>query len=278
MASQGKRKNHEVSRCLLLNWLDDTVEPAGINYFDLKNYVQKFEVGKRANFAITEYLYTPKVSAAQRQADIEDWFSVDETALGMLARAAHNGAPNEFPDDARFVRRAIRGCISLGCRSAYSFYLIALLPGLPDMLGVDSSHKALVANCWNQIANRFSAFLGWDFSIVYDLPGGLLINEQPFRDWTLRPDAPPFITMPLSPTALLMGRPPQEKRYPQMQLSWIPSPTRTAFVQQHNNFVVETARQWVAGPNRRIISEVAPRLTEELVRQRQATDRHVLLS
>jgi hypothetical protein len=105
MLSNKKRKNHEVSKCLLLNWLHDTILPVGIHYFDLQQYEQKFEVGRRANFAATEYLYTPAVSARERQAAVEDWFSVDETALGMLAKAAHNGSPNEFPDDPRFVLR-----------------------------------------------------------------------------------------------------------------------------------------------------------------------------
>lgn len=277
MPRNSKSKNHEVSRCLLVNWLDETVAPSGVHYFDLQKFQQRFEVGKRANFAVTEYLYTPAVNARERQAAIEDWFSVDETALGLLAKAAHRGSPGEFPEDSRFHSRAIRACVSLGCRSAYSFYLVALLPGLADTLGVDTAHQALVANCFNHITKKFAAFSNWDFSLLYDLPSDLLINEQPFRDWTLRTAVPPFVSMPLSPRALLIGRPPQDTRRSEMSLAWIPAPSRKEFVARHNGFVVETARQWVAAPNRDALSRVAPNLTEERVRQRMATDSYVLL-
>jgi hypothetical protein len=113
----------------------------------------------------------------------------------------------------------------------------------------------------NAIKRKFVQFSNWDFTALYKLPGSLLINEQPFRDWTARAKDPkPFISMPLAPNALLFGQPPKEKGRRHMQLAWVSAPGRPNLVKVHNTFIVETARQWVVGASAAAISAVARKL------------------
>lgn len=272
-----KRKNHEVSKCLLHNWLDSSANPPRVHYFDLRDHQQKFEVGKQAKFATTDYIYTPLIRSDDRDSSFEDWLSVDESGLGLLAKAAHHGSPDLMPSDSKNMSRAIRACIALGCRSAYSFAMIAKIPQLADMLEVDTCHQALIKNAMNILRAKYIQFSNWDFSIFYNLPDSLIINEQPFRDWTLRPDSSPWVSMPLAPNALLSGQPPKEPERSEMRVAWVRAPDQGSLVDQHNKFVVNTARQWVAADSARTISEFGPELSEERDRQRRATDRHVLI-
>jgi hypothetical protein len=267
-----KCKNHEVSRCLLLNWLDSSVEPARIHYFDLADNQQKFEIGKRATFATTNYIYTPMLTSGARASGFEDWLSVDEGGLGLLAKAAHSSSPGLLPKDARFMSRAIRACIALGCRSAYGFYMISQIPRLADMLEVDSVHEAVVTMSLEAMRKKFIQFSNWDFTVINNLPGNLIINEQPFRDWTLRGNLFPAVTMPLAPRALLYGQPPKSLRSRQMTLAWVSAPDRLSLVERHNKFVIETARQWVVGRNANVISDISPDLSDDRVQQRRAAD------
>jgi hypothetical protein len=215
--------------------------------------------------------------AGERHEEFEDRLSVDESGMGLLAKAALHHSPDILPSDGKFIARAIRACIALGCRNAYSFYMLAQIPGLADMLNVDSVHQALITNSMNAIKRKFVQFSNWDFTVLYKLPGSLLINEQPFRDWTARAKDPkPFISMPLAPNALLFGQPPKEKGRRHMQLAWVSAPGRPNLVKVHNTFIVETARQWVVGASAAAISAVAHDLSEDRVQKRIATDRHVL--
>jgi hypothetical protein len=272
-----KCKNHEVSKGLLLNWLDSSTDPPRIHYYDLLSDQQKFEIGKRANFATTNYIYTPFVRSGHRHKGFEDWLSVDESALGLLAKAAHRGSPDILPADSRFISRAIRACIALGFRSAYGLYMTSKIPGLADMLEVDTSHQALITNTLNVMRQKFIQFSNWNFTVFYNLSGELLINEQPFRDWTLRADSSPMVSMSLAPQALLFGQPAKEIRHRQISLAWISAPGRRSVVERHNKFVIETARQWVVGGSAAAISDITSDLSSERVQQRRATDRHVLL-
>ncbi len=270
-----KCRNHEVSKCLLLNWLDSSLDPARINYFDLTDNQQKCEIGRRANFASTEYLYTPVVTSGVRTSGFEDWLSVDESGLGLLAKAAHYGSPDLLPVEAKFSVRAIRACIALGCRSAYGFYMVSQIPGLADMSEVDSVHQAVIKMSLAGMRKKFVQFLNWNFSVLYNLPGNLIVNEQPFRDWTLR--GVNAVTMPLAPRALLYGRPPKSPRTQQMTLAWYSAPDRPNVVEQQNKIMIETARQWVVGIDAKAISSISHELSHDRVQERRATDRYVIL-
>ena len=115
-----KRRNHEVPRGILKNWLATASGRRGFHYVNLENGSLCFESGVQAKFAITEYLYVPLVARLQRNDALENWFSVDENGLAPFARAAQAGQLNEFQNK-KLMNQAIRACIALGYRSAYHF-------------------------------------------------------------------------------------------------------------------------------------------------------------
>jgi hypothetical protein len=272
-----KKYNHEVSKCLLASWIDESGKSPGHHYFDIQSQKAKFEVGRRAKFAASEYLYMPINAKDERDQSLEDWLSIDESGLGLLCKAAHNNDPSIMPVDNTLAQRALRACVSLGLRSAYQFYMIAQIPGLSDRMGTTTSHQSLAKNAFRAIQARFLRFSNWDFKIFFNSSVHLLIGEQPFRDWSLRDDLAESITMPLSPTALLVGTPPSDRNQRHMSLAWYSAPGRPTFAEMHNDFVVKTARQWIVASSAAQLMAVTPLLSLELVRERIAKDRIVIL-
>jgi hypothetical protein len=272
-----KRYNHEVSKCLLASWLDHSRKPVGHNYFDIQKQKFIFEVGRNAKFAATEYLYMPVFDDGERSQALEDWLSIDESGLGLLCKAAKNGDPHLMPNDPRMIKRALRACVSLGVRSAYHFYSIAKIPGLADLMGTDSAHQAIAKNAFHAIQSSYSRLMNWDFRILYDLPVPLLVNEQPFRDWTLAEGAGEWVSMPLAPSALLIGQPPDDRGRTTLTFAWCHAPDCSRLSEINNGFVLHTARQWVVGSSATQISESASQLSTEKVRVRMAKDRFVFL-
>jgi hypothetical protein len=247
------------------------VIPNTLNVFVAEIIKNKFT----QNSLISSQAELMPIAQISRQRAFEDWLSVDESGLGLLAKAAHYGSPDILPSDAKFIVRAIRACIALGCRSAYGFYMISQIPGLAEMLEVDTGHQALITMSLRVMRKKFEQFSNWDFAVLYNLSENLLINEQPFRDWTLR--SIPAVTMPLAPRALLYGQPPKQARSSQMSLAWVSASDRRSVVEQQNKIVIETARQWVVGANANAISNISLDLYEDRLKQRRASDRYVML-
>lgn len=276
-AGNQKRNNHEVSKCLLAAWVDESGRSPGHHHFDIQTQEYRFEVGRRAKFASAEYLYMPLVDDGERSQALEDWLSVDESGLGLLCKAAAKGNPDLIPNDSRVIERAIRACVSLGMRSAYQFYMMSQIPGFTVSMGVETAHQAMAKNAFLGINSRYSKFRNWDFHIFYDLSFPLLVNEQPFRDWSVREDLEPHISMPIAPTALLNGSPPKdhERRFP--TIAWYSAPNRPSVSEMHNDFILKTARQWVVGNSAEHVKRVMPQLSTTLVRERMSLDRLVIL-
>jgi len=219
----------------------------------------------------------PLVDDGERSQALEDWLSVDEGGLGLLCKAAAKGKPDLLPKDNRIIERALRACVSLGMRSAYQFYMMSKIPGFTDSMDVETSHQAMAKNAFLGINLRYSRFRNWDFHVFYDLSVPLLVNEQPFRDWTVREDLEPHISMPLAPTALLNGSPPKDQDRRFSTLSWYSVPNRPSVSEIHNEFILKTARQWVVASSAEQVKRVMPQLSTALVRERMSLDRFVIL-
>lgn len=264
-----KRRNHEVPKGLLKNWLGNEGGHEGLHYIDLSNGMLKFEKGKEANFAITEHLYVPQRPNGERDDSLEDWFSIDENGLALFARRAAAGALESFTNQ-KMINQAIRACIALGSRSAYGMFMTMSVMEPANA----SHHEAAVANLLTSIGEKFKAFSTWRFRILYDLPVPLLINERPFMDFTIR--GVDMIAMPLATRALLLGLPPENEGEP-MQLDFGPAQSEHhRIVQMHNHASVEMARQWVVAGARDELEAVQAKLTPEKVLDRRRTDRVVI--
>jgi hypothetical protein len=270
-----KQRNHEVPRGLLKNWKGLKWGKPGFHYHDLSDFRTKFELGEKAKFAITEYLYVPHNEEGGRNDELEDWFSVDESGLAVLSKIAQDGRPNAVTDGL-VIKQAIRACVALGYRNAYQFYKVGELlarNGVPVESG--GVHQGMVANAWATYRRKFAQLLNWDYHIFFDLSVDLLINERPFHDWTISRTPMSYVTMPLGPSAMLVGMPPADTKRRNLTVSWRGISSRPNLAEMHNIFVLETARQWVVARTEAQLTAVAPELTKDHVEKRQALDRYV---
>jgi hypothetical protein len=264
-----------VPRGLLKNWKGFQEGKAGFHYHDLSDFRTKFEVGEKAKFAIIEYLYVPHDEEGVRNDELEDWLSVDESGLAVLSKIAQDGQPDAITND-KVIKQAIRACVALGYRNAYQFYVVGELlrrNGVPVESG--DVHREMVKNAWETYRTKFAQLLNWDYHIFYDLPLNLLINERPFHDWTISRTPQPLVTMPLGPSAMLVGKPPADTKRRYSTVSWRAISSRPKLAEMHNDFVLETARQWVVARTEDQLIAVAPKLTEDHLEKRKALDRYV---
>jgi hypothetical protein len=271
-----KKNNHEVPCGLLKNWLSNRRGISGHYYIEVGSNRPIFNPGRKAKFAVTEYLYVPHTSASQRDDSLEDWFMVDENELARFAQAAQRGnLRGQLKPKA--VEQSIRACIALGSRSAYHFFMVAnWFKQNPEFRTEGTLHLQAVQNARTMFEVKWAQFKNWDFTVLYNIPNALLINEQPFRDWTLRENGPEMITMPLGPHTLLAGSPPKMPNRQFMEIGVKDHSNDRSLAQLHNSSVVETARQWVVGTSEDQLSAIAASLSKPEVERRTETDRGVL--
>lgn len=262
-----KCRNHEVPKGLLKNWLGSQNSDRGLHHIDLSTGELRFEKGRRADFAITEHLYVPERANGKRDDALEDWFSIDESGLALFARSAAAGTLATFNNE-KLINQAIRACIALGQRSAYSMFMAVSV--LESKTG--SAHEAAVANVMRSISHKFRALSTWEFIVLYHLPIPLLISERPFLDFTSR--GPAMIMMALGPRSLLLGTAPDHPSGSKMQIAGGPAgPEHQRIATMHNHATVEMARQWVVAKTREELDAVCSELTPAKVLIRQQTDR-----
>lgn len=263
-----KRRNHEVPKGLLRNWLAQDGSKQGLHFIDLSNGKLCFEQGRNANFAITDFLYVPERDNGERDDALEDWFSVDEDGLAHFARGAENGSLGSLSE--KRLNQAIRACIALGHRSAYGMYMRMLALG--PITG--SPHVTAVDSVLSSIGHKFQAFRNWDFMVLHDLPVSLLISEQPFMDLTHRETE--GVMIPLGPRSLMLGTPPATANRSEMQIGvQRATPAHRRIAEMHNQFAIEMARQWVVAGTGAELSAIASNLTPEKVMIRRKTDRSI---
>jgi hypothetical protein len=274
MNQKVKRRNHEVPRGLLKNWISGSGDSSGHYYLNVPvdDERVRFEQGDAANFAITDYLYVPIVSGTVRDDSLEDWFAVDENGLAPFAKAAQNGDWSNLGNN-KMMLQAIRACIALGFRCSYQFYSMGMMLEASSGNFEKGIHQGIIENARKLFALKFKQFCNWHFRVFYGLPGSLMINEQPFRDWTMRGVA--MVTMPLGPNALLVGKPASDPSRRAMEIAIGPASDRLELVNMQNHVVIETARQWVVSIDENQLRSAAPSLTSMLVERRRMSDRSI---
>lgn len=265
-----KRRNHEVPKGLLKNWIGQEGGKEGLHYVDLSTGALHFEEGREANFAITDYIYVPERFDGVRDESLENWFSVDENGLAVFAQKAAAGTLASFTNQ-KLINQAIRACIALGSRSAYGMYMA--MTAIP--LDTGSLHEAAVANILRSIGQKFTAFKTWNFIVLYNLPVPLFVSEKPFLDLTFR--GIDMVSMALGPRSLMMGTPSDEPDRLQMSLGVGPGgPAHARIANMHNHATIEMARQWIVGGSRSELEAILPELTPEKVLTRRKTDRVIV--
>ena len=270
MAKPAKKNNHQVTRSLLAFWKTDRNGKPVIWSFDALKQEKRFSQGEAASFAIVEYLYAPLQENGDRDDDLENEFAFDEDSLARLLRAANISSARK--PTYRDLRRAVRSCVSLGFRSAYyTFNAMALL----HANGIDTQHlhgRALDL-MKHTLRTKYAQFSSWRFVIVTGLAEDLLVNEQPFRDWTTHKEPQQFITMALGPRAMLFGSPAPDGRF---GVAWNDRDQAQVNVRNHNHFTIETTRQFIFAASEEQLDSVQPLLSPELLTQRMRSDRVIV--
>lgn len=264
-----KRRNHQVTRSLLSKWRNEADGKSGIFYFDIADQRLQFSQGAAASFAIVDYLYAPVQMDGLRNDDLENEFSFDESDLAKFLKIIELGKNEDVANN--LVRRAIRACISLGFRNTY--YVASVMAHL-EQEGVRSSdlHRLAIEQVKRTLRVKYAKFESWTFAVVRNLSADLLVNEQPFRDWSIHKEPADFVTMVLGPRTMLIGLPSRDGKF---ALRWAEADQFPINVENHNGFVIETARRFVVAQSKARLVAVVPRLTTELVKERMETDRLV---
>ncbi len=265
-----KRRNHEVPKGLLKNWLGRAGSEEGLHHIVLSSGDIRFEKGREAKFAITEHIYVPERVNGERDDWLENWFSIDENGLAAFSQSAAAGTLASFTNE-KLINQAIRACIALGHRSAYGMFMT-----MSAMEAVNGSlHETAVANVLHSIGQKFRVFSTWQFMVLYDLPVPLLISERPFLDFTSRGQN--MVAMPLGPRSLMLGTPNDNPSVSKIQLRVGPAaPEHHRIAKMHNHASVEMARQWIVAESRAELDAVHSELTTEKVLSRRRTDRVIL--
>lgn len=265
-----KRRNHEVPKGLLKSWVGRDGSKDGIHFVDLSTGTLCFEVDREARFAITDYIYVPERRNGERDDALEDWFSIDENGLAVFSQQAAAGTLGSFTNE-KLINQAIRACIALGNRSAYSMFMAISATATAD----SSPHEFAVANILRSCSQKFRAFSAWDFRVLYDLPVPLLISERPFLDFT--PRGQDMVMMAIGPRAIILGTPSDDPRRGQMSLGVCPaSPEHSRMAIMHNFATKEMARKWVVASSRSELEAILPQLTPAKVLERRKTDRVII--
>jgi hypothetical protein len=267
MTKELKVRNHQVTKCLINKWSSSHDGKHGTFFYDITKQKKGFSQGNESSFAIEPYLYVPIQGDGVRNDDLENEFSVDEAALGHLIKSAMSSG-HEIRK-INIARKAIRSCISMGYRSSYYTAMTAMMlheHGVPQ----GRVHLDTINIMKRSIYNRYEKFKNWRFIVIKNIDGDLLINEQPFRDWTTHRNPYDLVTMPLTPRSLLIGGPSPNGNF---SLEWTGVAHDKINVNNHNNFIIETARHFVAARTEKQLDDAIPMLNESAVKQRMITDR-----
>jgi hypothetical protein len=270
-----KRRNHIVPKCLLKNWTSRNQGSIGFHYFDITEQKRRFEQGSSARFAVFDYLYVPYRENGQRDDSVEDWFAKDESALALVAKAAHESNLGKLTRT-KYVNQAARACIGLGYRSPYQFYRFLEECEKSEEKFGHAEHANAVRNMLGIFRKKYDQFKNWDYFIAYGFSEDLLICDTPFFDWSITKRPAELATMPLGPNALLIMHPPKDRgrEYASFSFQRVSNPK---IVRNQNTMTIATAREWVVARTAAQIESIASELSQTEVERRIDLDRLVFL-
>lgn len=263
-----RENNHQVTGSILRNWLDYEGQIVGINFYDISDQKKKFSKGKDTRFAIIPYLYVPMTDSG-RDDIFERDLSKDEDHLGRLIKSTQDGRENLIRQDT--AQKAIRACVSLGCRSGY-YSLVSALALSQSGIEKEKLHYEVVEITKRTIDNMWSRFQNWKFVIIKNLNSDLLLNEQPFRDQTSQANPTDFVSMALTPRMLLIGKPSSSGKF---ELVWADNDQAKINVDEYNRYTIATARLFVLAKTEAQLDKIIPSLEKCRLEERISRDKIV---
>ena len=275
-----KKKNHTVTRGFLNNW--SVVDPKSNNkviwYFDiLKQEIASS--GKKASFAISDYIYVPETRAGMRNEVLENWFAETEGDFCDFSRLASFGPPNRRLSQ-KYIGNVLKCFIGLSFRSFYQLRRIReeIAQLHPEMEAITLELEVL-NNCYGQITTFFEMARMLRITVYYGVQQALITQDQSCINLCLR-DPPIYkMFMALSPSCVLVAELDDAIGMTQnFVLNWEQANSNHVFFREFNKNMLTTAREWVVFPNHEAAQTYASYLSAELVEQRTRIDaaRHYL--
>lgn len=230
-------------RPFLRNWVWEHGH-VGTRYLDCSDGAVKFDDGKKARFAKEEIFYV----SLRKDADAEAHRAgpaIHEGGLARFLRAAQLGKPEQAGAVAD-VQRAAQDCVELGLVCAYQRDARnALARYAQEAMFEDEIRAAVIDDIRRTYLGMREQLALYDFTVFHGLPAPLLISEAPFIDWRVRArPVQPFVSLPLGPYCLLVGTP-SGKKSRAGPVQWKTVTVMGPF-KEHNRYIVEDARLWLA--------------------------------
>lgn len=288
-----KRKNHEVQRAYLEQWLSP-VAPKALWYIDLSPLNSKKEAilqseianlrpnGKyssKAKFAIENFLYVPE-GPDGRDDSLEDEYAALESEMVNFCRAASNGESHS--DKSTQIESAIAGCLSHCFRDAYGWSRL-----LQHQYGLTNTplnakdfpvhpHQWLVENARRALSIYKKKATAFTWTIHWNIPVSLLTSDRPGWDLATREDSEMTqVVMPLGPNVMLIGQEPSDT-YKAGELLFVQgSEVQKETWDKWNTFAVERARRWIVATSKEQLQALLSDLTVEKYGARVATEKFV---
>lgn len=277
LGKNAKHANHTVPKALLKRWLTTVNGQEGLWYLDCATGAIRFELGKKASFAISEYRYVPVRASAEgaiyRDESIEDWFSTGESDLARITDLVLQGQSLQGLDASGggFLQAAIL----LGFRSSYEYQLLedALIASDPDM-SMDAVARRVLDQFRKTYSLKLREFSNWDYQIVRTPDVPLLVCDRPMFDMTLHEQRLEILTIPLAPTLLMFATPPKDRDSKHLTLT-ISTKLDENLARLSNISTAERARGFVVGRLDQL-QAIQPEFLGNKFENRRATDRIVV--
>jgi hypothetical protein len=274
-----KRKNHQVTRGYLANWsCKDDKNTKCIWYINIEKQKVLCSQGEAAGFAVSDWLYVPKLISGNRDPVLENWFAGYERDLCKLARISRYGRP-KMRVSATSEENAIKGCINLGFRSKYSLDGIAshYRTQRPE-LSEEQTVLAALQTLHNASVSFFEIFRKTVFTVAYNLPVKLVLDEDPFHISRLESGKILGVQMALSPTSLMFGLPDtkyinEDRLFKGFKINWLDGAGFPDLSNKYNRTSINGARQWLVCSSKEQAQNILPDLSTEKVAKRALKDR-----
>lgn len=272
-----KLKNHTVTRGYLAGWKSTGEQgKSGIWYFDLATRKAIFSPSLKAPFAVRKGIYAPQYTAGQRDDRLENWFAESESELCEFARKYSNGRPARVK--AKFIKKALSACISMGNRSEYSIQEVENLVAVQNpTFSPDDVRLRALNNCYALAHTNIERFTRGTILILQNVSKPLLTNDQPFWDMSPRAGDFPTACFALTPTTLMIFCPAHEPKAGELQIIVRDGEGYETSVNFARTAAMRMARGWVVCPSGEEANKLAAYLTEETIREAASTDRHLYI-
>ncbi len=269
------KRNHEVPRCLIDQWRDESHPRKPVWVHDVKrsrSYQAASQAKTPYKFAVASNAYVANLRR-RRATEVERWLSEAESILALLIRRL-----DKMPNEGRVEfasnewHRLLYAVVGLAHRSSYRLRLweraLAADPNIRLQTGLfpstsDDARRLTLEQAVNYIALRAQEYTPPEFQVTRRLPNDVLLSDAPA--WDIGETG---VFLPIGPRCVM--RVIRSTSYPVLSLAT--GPSMTDFVEMFNEHAVQRVRRWVVATSSRQLRQFEDALLPEKVAKRAGKD------